>query len=181
MPKRLGTEQEWSEWSPPPDALLPPGPHKKLRIIADAQFPIPIADELRAAKVDIIGPDSTELRAREDPDVLQIARREHRVLLTFDQDFWDDRKHPLQKAPGIIVLATSPSDIDSALRAFALVYAAFAKQLPGDWWSEMKVRASPETFTLRLRAHDGQVRAWQFKSERGRLLVRQVQGSLDAF
>jgi len=55
---------EGSEWFEVPFDVLPPGPHKKLRLMADAQFPKAVAEELQAAGIDLKGPDAT-LRGRD--------------------------------------------------------------------------------------------------------------------
>lgn len=44
-----------------------------------------------------------------DEELAQIARRKHVVLLTKDDDFWDDHKHPVVST-GDVILATGTPD-----------------------------------------------------------------------
>jgi len=52
--------------------------------------------------------DTRDLSLEEAPDevLLQIAREQHRILVTFDKDFTDIRDYPTDYGPGVIVLRT---------------------------------------------------------------------------
>lgn len=58
---------------------------------------------------------------RDDPAVLGVAKKEGKVLLTLDADFWNDRKYPLHQVHGIIFVDVPPDDIDSILRSLGLI------------------------------------------------------------
>jgi predicted nuclease of predicted toxin-antitoxin system len=163
---------EDDEWFQVPYDALPPGPHKKLRLMADANFPRPIAEEIRAAGIDLEGPDAA-LRGREDAEVLDACRKSGRVLLTFDEGFWNDRKHPLRHTPGVIVLAVPSEDSESALRAFGLVYQAYAKVMPGNSWTGVKVRATPRSMFLKV--DGGKAMRWEIRIHRGYAVARELE------
>ncbi len=77
---------------------------KKLKLFADAQFPKPIIEELRDAKISVRPPVEKGLKSRSDSDILQHANKAGYVLLPLDKDFWDDKKYPVQKVRGIIFI-----------------------------------------------------------------------------
>ena len=74
------------------------------------------------------------LSNRDDPVILGVAKREGKVLLTLDADFWDDRKYPLHQVHGIIFVNVSTDDTNSILGSLGLVYGCFAERHPLDWW-----------------------------------------------
>lgn len=86
-------QSDWFETSVS-DYLDPGFNGKKLKLIADAQMPKPVISEIVAAKIDLQVLLAPQVNAS-DLDVLTIAERRRRVLLTLDADFWDDRKHPI--------------------------------------------------------------------------------------
>ena len=164
---------EWFEISDT-DWLDPRFKPKKLKLLADEQFPEHIIAEIRAANIVV---DTLPQRARRasDPSVLALAEKEQRVLLTLDADFWDDRKHPLhQLRTGIIYVAEPPAQQDRVLRAFGLVYGCFAKSYPLDWWNQMKARASVGEFELKMRNWESKIVRYRMKLSAGRVLAREL-------
>lgn len=115
-------------------------------------------------------------KRRDDTDILALAEKQEKVLLTLDKDFWDDRKHPLHTLKtGIIYIAESPAFHDRILRAFGIVYGCFAKSYPLDWWSQIKVRGILGSFELKICNWEGRTVGYQMTLKSGRLLVREKQ------
>ena len=86
-------EDEWFEISDS-DWLEDGFIGKELKLLVDAQFPQPVFQEIRAAGIKIDQIPSSQKR-RDDTDILALAEKQEKVLLTLDKDFWDDRKQPL--------------------------------------------------------------------------------------
>jgi hypothetical protein len=147
---------------------------RKLRLCADASVPAPFVEELRSAKIATLYAPEEGLSSRPDDQILAWARRSGGVLLTFDRDFWDDRKFPLQAVRGVIFVDVPAALFASALGAFMLVYEAFAKTYSLDRWQSMKVRATTRGFVLKMRSYEGREAAWAIKAERGRVLAREL-------
>lgn len=119
-------EHEWHEFPWTEVSAVPQGPHKQLKLYADANILKPIIDELRAAGLVVYSVTEAGLGSHPDKSILQRARRASHVLLTMDRDFWDDRKHPLQKSPGIIFIDVAPGKLDKAIEGLAKFYRLFA-------------------------------------------------------
>jgi hypothetical protein len=137
---KLPSDGDWFEVSDK-DWLDPRLKGKRLKLLADAQVPRPVVDEIRSAGIPImtIGGEAAN---RPDSAVLQLAQRDRRVLLALDRDFWDDRKHPLQAVRrGIIFVDESPSQPSLILHTIGLVYGCFAKRYALGWWGSMKIRS----------------------------------------
>jgi hypothetical protein len=171
--KPLPEDSEWFEISDE-DWLGLGFVGKKLKLIADAQVPEPVIREIAEAGITV---EALAQASRRHPDdnVLQLAQRTGRVLLTLDTDFWDDRKYPLQAvSEGIIYVAEPPSDYYRILRAFGLVYGCFAKSYPLDWWSHMKVRAVVGNFTIKMRTWEGKAARYRMRLQGGRLVAKEI-------
>jgi hypothetical protein len=105
--KRNQLDDEWFEIADT-DWLDPSFKPKKLKLLADAQIPRLVIQEITAAIIRVDSLDTSERRAP-DSDVLRHASKNGCVLLTLGGDFWDDRKYPLQSLQrGVIYIAESP-------------------------------------------------------------------------
>ena len=93
------------------------------------------------------------------------------MLLTLDRHFWNDRKFPLQKLPGVIFIDIPPDRVDEALEAFWLVYETLARFLGN--WKKMKIRASRNGYFVKGISWDGGIVRYEFKVVEGRVLVRE--------
>jgi hypothetical protein len=165
--------EDWFEVSVR-DWLDPRFVGKKLKLLADADVPKPIVDELNAANV-VVKTLANLDRRRDDQGVLDIATREGLVLLTLDRDFWDDRKHPIHFVRrGIVFVDEPPQEYDRVLRAFGLLYGCFASSYPLDWWNTMKARCVVEEFEIKMRTRKGTVERHKFRLRAGRLYAKEI-------
>lgn len=169
----LSENSGWFEISD--DFWVDPGVKpKKLKLFADAQFPKPVIEELRSAKVSVRSSVEKGLKSRSDSDILQHANKAGYVLLTLDRDFWDDKKYPLQKVRGIIFIDEPPDKQDQILTAFGLVYGCFAKSFSLDWWTGMKIRATSDEFVIKMRTWEGKVTKYAIQLRSGRLFAKEL-------
>ena len=77
---------------------------KKARFLVDHSLGIGVAQELRQAKWNTKEVGELGLARLSDESVYSLAWKERRILLTHDQDFWDDRRFPPERNPGVIIL-----------------------------------------------------------------------------
>lgn len=154
---------------------MPPGPHKKLKLFADANIPKPLVDELRAAGLVISSATEIGVATHPDDNILQIAKKAGEIILTMDYDFWDDRKHPMQKSPGIIFIDIAPDQISKAIDGLARFYALFAQAYPLDWWHETKAQVSENGFVIKTITWEGNISEDEFRlSDDGKLFTRRI-------
>lgn len=171
------SEYEWHEfpWDQVSSDEIPPGPYKKLKFYADACIPRIIIDELRIAGLPVESVTETGYSTHPDQNIYQLAKKRGKVLLTMDRDFWDDRKHPLQKGRGIIFVDISPDQPDKAINGLAVFYAWFARRWPLDWWEGMKARIREYGFVIRYHTWEGKISEDEFRlTDDGKLLTRKL-------
>lgn len=74
-----------------------------MNIKLDENMPAAMAELLRQAGHDLRTVTDEGLGGTDDPQILEAASRERRVLVTFDLDFADIRKYPVGSHSGIVV------------------------------------------------------------------------------
>lgn len=154
---------------------MPPGPHKRLKLLADVCVPGPLIAELRAYGLKIKTVVEVGVAGHPDENVYALTTKLKRVLFTMDRDFWDDKKHRLQKCPGVIVLDIPPDRLNDAIEGFALFYVLFAKEYPLDWWHRIKAKVTKEGFVIKVWTWEGRVFEQGFRLDKnGKLLTRIV-------
>jgi len=146
---------------------------KKLKLCSDSSIPQPIVSELRSIGIPVVTAYEDGVSSHSDSSILAWAKREKRILLTMDHDFWDDRKFPLQTVRGLIFIDVSPEDINSALKAFGLIYGTFASSYSLEWWQNMKARATTQFYLLKMRSWEGKVVQYEIKLEGGITYARE--------
>ena len=85
---------------------------KASRFLIDENLGPELAPALRRLGYNATDVFTLKLTSRTDEDVIAAAWRDHRILLTQDRDFLDDRRFPPNRNPGIVVL---PANNDDAL------------------------------------------------------------------
>ena len=164
-------DEEWFELEE--GLLREPGTiPRKFKICADANVPKRMVDEIRQSGIPVKTTFEDQVSTKADTSVLAWVKQSDRVLLTLDRDFWDDRKFPLQKSPGVLFIDIPPDRVDEALEAFWLVFKTFACFLGN--WEEMKIRASRNGYILKGISWDGNNVHYETKVVNGRALVREV-------
>lgn len=159
--KRINKD-EWHEFDMKQALELPPGLHKQIKLYVDANIPRKIIEELRGAGLDIKSVIEEGYAFHPDENIYQQAKRFKRVILTMDRDFWNDKKHSLQKSPGVIFVDLPPDQPDKAIDGLARFYALFAQYYPLDYWQETKAKVSEYSFVIRLRTFSGKVSEDEF-------------------
>lgn len=169
------TNHMWHEFQWQSAPKMPPGPHKRLKLYADANIPRVVIDELKAAGLPVETAVQDGRSTHADESIAQRTRQQHRVLLTLDRDFWNDRQHPLGQSPGIIFVDIPPDQPERAIDGLARFYGLFARYFPLNWWEGMKARVSEHRFVIRCYTWDGQISEEEFRlAEDGKLYTRRL-------
>ncbi len=92
-----------------------------LRLLLDQMIDADVAADLRAAGHDVCCVGELGMKRADDAEILQLAIRENRILVTLDEDFGDWAVLPLDRHPGVIRLKAVPTStemIESVLFPF---------------------------------------------------------------
>jgi predicted nuclease of predicted toxin-antitoxin system len=99
---------------------------KKARFLVDENMDGETAPFLRSKGWNTKSISEAGLQGRPDEDVLGLAHREDRILLTHDDDFLDDRRFPPHRNPGVVVLPGANGDTYALVRALLDLLAILA-------------------------------------------------------
>lgn len=84
-----------------------------MKFLADECIYIATIRLLRDLGYDVITIKELNLNSLSDEKVLGLAKKENRLLVTFDQDFGNIFKFPLGTYPGIIIIKVKPQTIEN--------------------------------------------------------------------
>ena len=94
---------------------------KTHRFIADENIPLEVVEKIAEKGIDIKS-ISTLSPGLEDIDVLKLAHREKRILITFDKDFGELIFKRKLRSNGVILLRMHPYSVDSILNVLHKVF-----------------------------------------------------------
>jgi predicted nuclease of predicted toxin-antitoxin system len=122
----------------------------KWRIYADNDIERGIVDHLRQSGMDVlwISEDANLRRQQDDGFHYRKAKELGRYLLTRDQDFWDDSRHPLAASPGALIV--SSADLDIARYLPVLLRAVMQGVDPSAKLDGIKVKMGTEGLTFKF-------------------------------
>lgn len=78
------------------------------------------------------------LVGRDDHAVFALAWKQRRILLTHDEDFWDDRRFPEHRNPGVVILPGANGNGEDMIRGLFFMMKLMNKN--PDQWRKQKVR-----------------------------------------
>lgn len=141
----------------------------KLRIIADANFPVGLVDLIANRKFDIKTAQSLSLNKLDDEDLLQRIADRGYVLITLDRDFWSDVKFPLHQSGGVIFIDAKDESIGetAGFRVLLAILGNF-----GSGWRAFKFRASSERVFMKWISDEKFL--YEVRAMRGGLYARRV-------
>lgn len=95
------------------------GPKRKVPLLLDENLELDFVAELRSVdylKISLARPGAS------DEMIWAEAQRTRQLIVTADEDFWDDHAFPLSKSPGVVILAgrTAEEKIECLAIAFAI-------------------------------------------------------------
>ncbi len=99
---------------------------KKARFLVDHSLGTGVAQVLRQAEWNTKEVGELGYARHSDEAVFSLAWKERRILLTHDQDFWDDRRFPPERNPGLVILPGGSGDETALIVALRLIVYAIA-------------------------------------------------------
>jgi predicted nuclease of predicted toxin-antitoxin system len=153
--------------------LLPQNP-KKIKFLSDQNIPFNIIEELRSAKLSIISVAELRLSGHPDENIVEVAKKLRLVVLTTDKDFWDEKKHPIQKCFGIICIDAGHQETDKILKALALFDVYFFRYIPKNWWNKQKALIKTDGFILRQIIDNGSIQDNEYLIDKGKIYTRRL-------
>ena len=117
------------------------GPRRKVPLLLDENLEAEFVAELRAVdylKVTVSQPGIP------DEAVWAEARKTKHVIVTADEDFWDDHRFPLAQSPGVIIVAGQNAEqkIESLATAFGIWPIRETWRLAPNFMDGLKLKAS---------------------------------------
>jgi len=107
-----------------------------IRFLADEDIDADIIEGLRAREpaIDILDVKTGGLRATEDPDLLELAAQQDRVLISYDRrtmtrHFWD-RVRAGKPSPGLFIFPQEEAMMGEIIESLLLVW---AESEPEEW------------------------------------------------
>jgi predicted nuclease of predicted toxin-antitoxin system len=98
---------------------------KRAKFLLDENIPVGLADGIRRLGWNVKTPTELRAKGRSDEDLIALALRKDRILITCDRDFLNERRFPPHRNPGVIVLHGGGGDtrglIDGLLAVLPLV------------------------------------------------------------
>lgn len=99
-----------------------------LVVLLDQNIPRPIKSWLKekCPHWQVIHVALTDLSGKSDHDIFEWAQRHHAIIITYDEDFADQRSFPVHQHHGIIRLRVWPTTIEETQRALARLLEEFS-------------------------------------------------------
>ncbi|MHB1954967.1 MAG: DUF5615 family PIN-like protein [Sulfobacillus sp.] len=107
-----------------------------MRFKLDENMPVVVAEILRDSGCDAETVYGEAISGISDPELLDVCRHEHRILLTLDLDFANIVDYPASSYPGIVIFrlnSAGPDAVLAAVRRWPLA-AAESPPRPGALW-----------------------------------------------
>lgn len=154
--KEIQAEEGFGRWFRDWTRNTPP--KTKISVCLDRNLPQELIEGFRSTArvfrvVHVSAPNES------DASLYQSARSEGALIVTCDEDFWDDSGFPLRASPGVIVLkGVNSEELSSAILRFLehVDVVGAIRRMP-DWAFSQKFKASPVGFVRRTLTHDSRV------------------------
>ena len=164
----------WEEIDPVEDTGRTPRP-RRVVFYADRNVDPGLVDALNEHGITTLSALNDLSDTADDKTVREKARDLGRVLLTLDQGFWDDRRHPLNDTAGIVIIAASPEHSLRVAERLAWFWRVYAAATDIRTWKSMKVRVHHERFRVKFRCPTcGSIHERELKMENGKAMKREI-------
>jgi predicted nuclease of predicted toxin-antitoxin system len=175
MRMAFGNKEEWTQFDFREhfDLGVAPKYPKKIKLLADENIPMFIIEDL-AQNFSTKSVFDLGLEGHPDENIREASKKEKRILFTTDKDFWDEKKHPIQKCSGIICTEAGPAEIEKLYSSLAKFYVSFAKEYPNHWWRYTKAYVKTDGFILRTIQWDGAIDETEYRYHNGKLMRRKI-------
>lgn len=135
---------------------------RRVKLLADEDIEQELIDHLRESGINVKSIREENLAGRSDSFVEATARKEKRFLLTKNsRDFLNDRKFPINKTFGIIVIDGDMKDVDKYARAAGIMRVMI---IPHQWaYTQSKIQVGPHSLSIKGRDYTGKITMSKFK------------------
>jgi len=165
-------EEGWFEISD--DMWRDPGERpRKLRLLADANFPSNLVRVLRKRGINVRTAQELGIHRLPDEQVLGEAARRELVLITLDRDFWSDDRFPLRSSGRLIFIDARGEGIADATGFELLVV------LLKSWGGGVrhgKIRSTAESVYIKFLTDLGKRAVYEFRAIRPYIYAREYRG-----
>lgn len=144
---------------------------KKLRMVADANFPIALVNSLKNRGIEVKTAQELRLEKLPDEELLRRVLELGHLLITMDGDFWSDGKFPLHKAGGVVFVDGEDEGIGNT-EGFELLLAYLESF--GGGWRKGKIRAASDRIYTKIVGHEGKRVMYEIKGFRPLIYAREV-------
>jgi hypothetical protein len=93
--------------------------------------------------------------------------KDDRVLLTKDRDFLNDRRYPLQRSPGIVVLPDDATNFEAFLNAVAAALTVVGRLREFYRYSKVEINHEGIMTIAKFERDTGEVSRWRVRVNRG--------------
>lgn len=143
-------KENWIAWTPP---------KRKVKVFLDRNLPQDLKNEI-ISYPKFRAFEEIQSSKRPDEDIYSYCSRKNLLILTLDNDFWDDRKFPLAKSPGVILIASSSKAIVSDYIKSLAIFLTYFDLIGGirrfsDFARKMKFKIGLKGFTHKFIAYNG--------------------------
>lgn len=122
---------------------------KKVRFLIDENLGKDAADLIVSLGYNTVFVGDVGLSGHSDEAVFAYAWKHKRIILTHDRDYLDDKKFPIHRNPGVIIMPGANGDgaLEVAIASVLSLIAPYSKA-----HIQMKIEISPDrTWTIRRR------------------------------
>lgn len=146
---------------------------RKLKLLADANFPIKLVGVLQKRGIDVRTAQELGIHRLPDEQVLGEAAKRGLVLITLDRDFWSDERFPLRSSGRLIFIDARDERIANT-NGFELLVILLKSW--GRGIGHGKVRSTTESVYVRFLTDASRRAVYEFKAIRPYIYAREYQG-----
>jgi predicted nuclease of predicted toxin-antitoxin system len=140
---------------------------KKARFLADENLDPELVHFLRVERWNLKGAVELGLRGHPDENLFALAVKDDRVLFTKDRDFLNDRRYPLQRSPGIVVLPDDATNFEAFLNAVAAALTVVGRLREFYRYSKVEINHEGIMTIAKFERDTGEVSRWRVRVNRG--------------
>jgi predicted nuclease of predicted toxin-antitoxin system len=111
---------------------------KRSRFLIDESLGSGAIEFFKRRRLNAVDVWQVGLQGRDDQAVFAFAWNHRRILLTHDDDFWDDRRFPEHRNPGLVILPGANGDQTDMISG--LWWMMLMMDRDPDLWRKLKVR-----------------------------------------
>jgi hypothetical protein len=153
--------------------LLPGEKPQKVRLLADANFPLGLVERLRKGGIEVKTAQEMKIHRMPDEQILQEAKKRGLYLITLDRDFWSDEQFPLRSSGPLIFVDARDDRIAESI-GFEMLVVLLKSWGGGQLYG--KIRVTSASMYRKLPDDSGRQVIYEFKAIQPYIYAREYQG-----